>query len=126
MKKAIRYMTPLQKWRNRWKLRQIIAVIENQIGVPDRAVDLIKTLEATEIMTRGTKKLDPITLTTTRSELLSFIDYMNRLHSSKLGNLQLARIALATLILRDEQSLKDSPEHVIKETSEKYYLDTES
>ena len=99
------------------------AIIEKQSLAPERAVDLIKTLEATEIMTRGTKKFDQITITTNRSELLSFIDYMNRLHSSKLGNLQLARIALATLILRDEEALKDQPENVIKETSKKYYLD---
>lgn len=108
-------MNPLQKWLARWRLRRIIVALETQADFNQHITDFVKTMEATEIMSRGNKKDASCHLTVTRRELDAFIRYMCSLHDSKLSRIMLARIGLACLLVRDESVLKAPPEQVLKE-----------
>ena len=105
MKKLNSYMNPFQKWKARWKLRRITS--------------FVKTMEATEVMSRGSKKNAQVILNIERAELDAFIRYMCSLHDSKLSRILLARVGLACLIMRDESALKAPPEAVIKREQER-------
>ena len=95
MKKLNSYMNPFQKWKNRWKLRRLIVALEEQ--------------------QEGMKKNGECLITVERQELDSFIRYMTSLHDSKLSRVMLARIALACLITRDEDTLKEPPQKIVNE-----------
>lgn len=115
MKKLHSYMNPFQKWKNRWKLRRIIVALEEQQHAPAAVHGFARSLEATEIMSRGLKKDAECTISIERHELDSFIRYMTSLHDSKLSRIMLARIALACLITRDEDTLKEPPQAIVDE-----------
>lgn len=113
MKKLNAYMNPIQKWKNRWKLRRIIMALEEQQAANVHVHGFARSLEATEIMSRGMKKKDECLITVERHELDAFIRYMTSLHDAKLSRIMLARIALACLITRDEDALKEPPEKIV-------------
>ena len=123
MKKLHSYMNPFQKWKNRWKLRRVIVALEEQQSANTYVHDFAKSLEATEIMSRGAKKKDECSIVVERQALDSFIRYMTSLHDAKLSRIMLARIALACLITRDEDTLKEPPKSIVdkamKETGRK-------
>lgn len=114
MKKLNSYMNPFQKWKARWKLRRIIVALERQTDFNERVTNFVRTMEATEIMSRGSKKDAQVILTVERAELDSFIRYMCSLHDSKLSRILLARVGLACLVMRDEDALKAPPEIVLQ------------
>lgn len=114
MKKLNSYMNPFQKWKARWKLRRIIVALEGQIDFNPHVTNFVKTMEATEIMSRGSKKDAQVILTIERAELDAFIRYTCSLHDSKLSRIILARVGLACLVMRDESALKEPPKAVIK------------
>lgn len=107
----------LNRWVDRWRLRRIIATLAiplnhgNKPGVHDFA----KTMEATEIMSRGLKNEDTVTLQTSRQNLTQFIRYMTSLHDSKLGTLATARVALATIMESDKVAIGGEKEEVLTE-----------
>lgn len=109
------YMTPFQKWLNRWRLRRIILALQGQVnqGNNDLVKSFAKNLEATEIMSRGSKKDAEVIITVTRRELDSFIRYMCSLHDAKLSRVMIARIGLATLITRDDKLLGQPAEEIL-------------
>lgn len=111
------YMTPFQKWLNRWRLRRIIMVLESQVdrGKEEHVRAFCKSLEATEMMSRGSKRESEVSIVVTRRELDAFIRYMCSLHDAKLSRIMIARIGLATLILRDDEALGQPPAQIIKE-----------
>ncbi len=111
------YMNPFSKWLNRWRLRRVIVALSGQVeqGSSPLVMDFAKSLEATEIMSRGAKKSDGISILIERAQLDAFIRYMCSLHDAKLSRIMLARIGLATLMMRDESTLKQPPEEVIKD-----------
>ena len=115
MKKLNSYMTPWQKWKNRWKLRRIIVALSEQQHANTSVHGFARSLEATEIMSRGLKKDADCTISIERHELDSFIRYMTSLHDAKLSRIMLARIALACLITRDEETLKEPPQKIVDE-----------
>lgn len=115
MKKLNSYMGPFSKWLNRWRLRRIIVALETQSDTNQYVHDFAKSLEATEIMTRGGKKDAECLITVERAQLDAFIRYMCSLHDSKLSRITLARVGLACLMLRDEKTLKAPPREVLKE-----------
>ena len=119
MKKLNSYMNPFQKWIARWKLRRIIVALEGQTKFNQHITDFVRTMEATEIMTRGGKKDAPCLIQVERAELDAFIRYMCSLHDSKLSRILLARVGLACLIMRDESALKAPPEAVIRQEQER-------
>ena len=119
MKKLNSYMNPFQKWMARWKLRRIIVALENQIDFNQHITEFVRTMEATEIMSRGNKKHSDVLLTIERQQLDAFIRYMCSLHDSKLSRITLARVGLACLAMRDETALKAPPEDVIKQEQER-------
>ena len=105
------------RWLDRWRLRRIIALLAiplnhgNKPGVHDFA----KTMEATEIMTRGVSNSEQITMTTTRENLTQFIRYMTSLHDSKLSKFATARVGLATIMAKDENAIGGEREEVLRE-----------
>lgn len=109
------YMNPFQKWLNRWRLRRIIVALTEQVqqGNNTLVMDFAKSLEATEIMSRGLKKNVTVHIEIERAQLDAFIRYMCSLHDAKLSRIMLARIGLATLMMRDEGTLQQKPEDVI-------------
>jgi len=115
------YMNPFQKWLNRWRLRRIIVALSDQVqqGSTPLVMEFAKTLEATELMSRGLKKNVNVSIEIERAQLESFIRYMCSLHDAKLSRIMLARIGLATLMMRDESALKQAPEDVIKSEAER-------
>ena len=115
------YMNPFQKWLNRWRLRRIIVALSDQVqqGSTPLVMEFAKTLEATELMSRGLKKNVSVSIEVERAQLESFIRYMCSLHDAKLSRIMLARIGLATLMVRDESILKQVPEDVIKSEAER-------
>jgi len=115
MKKLNSHMSPFQKWKNRWKLRRLIVALEEQQDASGSVHGFARSLEATEIMSRGLKKNAECLITVERQELDSFIRYMTSLHDSKLSRIMLARIALACLITRDEDALKEPPQKIVNE-----------
>lgn len=115
MKKLHSYMSPFQKWKNRWKLRRIIVALEEQQASSPEVHGFARSLEATEIMSRGLKKNAECVINVERKELDSFIRYMTSLHDAKLSRIMLARIALACLITRDEETLKEPPQQIVDE-----------
>lgn len=115
MKKLHAYMNPFQKWKNRWKLRRIIVALSEQQHASKSVHGFARSLEATEIMSRGLKKDADCAINIERHELDAFIRYMTSLHDAKLSRIMLARIALACLMTRDESTLKEPPEQVIAE-----------
>ncbi len=119
MKKLNSYMNPFQKWKARWKLRRIIVALEGQIDFNQHVTNFVKTMEATEIMSRGSKKNTKVILAIERAELDSFIRYVCSLHDSKLSRILLARVGLACLAMRDETALKGPPEAVIRQEQER-------
>lgn len=115
MKKLHSYMNPIQKWINRWKLRRIIVALEEQQHASKAVHSFARSLEATEIMSRGLKKDAECNITIERHELDAFIRYMTSLHDAKLSRIMLARVALACLITRDEELLKEPPKQIVAE-----------
>ncbi len=111
------YMNPFQKWLNRWRLRRVIVALTNQVqqGSTPLVMEFAKTLEATEMMSRGLKKNVNVSMEIERAQLDAFIRYMCSLHDAKLSRIMLARIGLATLMTRDESILKQPPEQVIED-----------
>lgn len=111
------YMNPFQKWLNRWRLRRIIQALSEQVGQGNQpfVMDFAKQLEATEIMSRGMKKNVTVSIEIERMQLEAFIRYMCSLHDAKLSRIMLARIGLATLILRDERILGAPAKEVLDE-----------
>jgi len=111
------YMNPFQKWLNRWRLRRIIMALQGQVnqGNNNLVKGFAKNLEATEIMSRGSKKDSEVIITVTRCELDSFIRYMCSLHDAKLSRIMIARIGLATLITRDDKMLGQPAEVILTE-----------
>lgn len=111
------YMSPFQKWLNRWRLRRVIVALSEQVmqGSAPLVMEFAKTLEATELMSRGMKKNVNVSMEIERAQLDAFIRYMCSLHDAKLSQIMLARIGLATLITRDESILKQPAEDVIKD-----------
>jgi len=109
------YMSPFQKWLNRWRLRRIIKALQEQVnqGNNEFVKGFAKNLEATELMSRGSKKDATVSITVTRRELDLFIRYMCSLHDAKLSRIMIARIGLATLILRDDKMLGQPASEVI-------------
>lgn len=109
------YMSPFQKWLNRWRLRRIIIALQGQVnqGNNEQVQGFAKNLEATELMSRGTKKDTEVTITVTRRELDSFIRYMCSLHDAKLSRIMIARIGLSTLVLRDDKALGQPPKEIL-------------
>ena len=114
MKKLNAYMNPIQKWIARWKLRRIIVALETQSDANARVHGFARSLEATEIMSRGLKKDAKCTIEVERADLDAFIRYMTSLHDSKLSRLMLARVGLACLILRDETALKEPAAKILE------------
>lgn len=114
-KKLNSYMNPFQKWKNRWKLRRVIVALEEQQHASGSVHGFARSLEATEIMSRGLKKDAACTISVERHELDAFIRYMTSLHDAKLSRIMLARIALACLITRDEDALKEPPKAIVDE-----------
>lgn len=111
------YMNPFQKWLNRWRLRRIIKALTEQCnqGTVPLVLDFVKTLEATEIITRGGKKNMLVSMEIERAQLDAFIRYMCSLHDAKLSRIMLARIGLATLITRDERILGAPAREILDE-----------
>ncbi|MCB7130401.1 MAG: hypothetical protein J3T61_12785 [Candidatus Brocadiales bacterium] len=109
------YMNPFQKWLNRWRLRRIIMALQGQVnqGNNELVIGFAKNLEATEIMSRGSKKHAEVIITVTRRELDSFIRYMCSLHDAKLSRIMIARIGLATLVTRDDKMLGQPAEVIL-------------
>ncbi len=116
-KKLNSYMGPLTKWLSRWRLRRIIIALEAQIqqGVTPEVQAVAVALEATEIMSRGTKKDANVTIRIERAQLDAFIRYMCSLHDAKISRIMLARIGLATLMMRDEKALRRPAAEVIED-----------
>ena len=111
------YMNPFQKWLNCWRLRRIIAALQEQVdhGNNELVCDFAKSLEASEIMSRGSKKDAEVIITVERAELDSFIRYMCSLHDAKLSRIMTARIGLATLMTRNDKTLGQPAKQVIKD-----------
>ncbi len=111
------YMNPFQKWLNCWRLRRIIVALQEQVntGNNDLVKDFAKSLEASEIMSRGSKKDAQVIITVERAELDSFIRYMCSLHDAKLSRIMTARIGLATLMTRNDKTLGSPAKQVIKD-----------
>lgn len=111
------YMNPFQKWLNRWRLRRVIVTLSEQVqqGSTPNVMEFAKTLEATETMSRGLKKNVRVSIEVEHHQLESFIRYMCSLHDAKLSRIMLARIGLATLMMRDESILRQVPEEVISD-----------
>ena len=111
-------MNKLKQWFYRWKLRRVVAALAIRTSIRPNDTDGVfafaKMLEATEIMTRGLKKDDEVSLQCTRKELDQFIRYMTTLHDSRLSLLIRARIGLATLTARAEKVLGETPVEVLK------------
>lgn len=105
------------RWVDRWRLRRIIALLAIPLnkGSKPGVHDFAKTMEATEIMTRGMKEHDEVTMTTTRGNLLMFIRYMTSIHDSKLSRLATARVGLATLMESDETAIGGGKAEVLLE-----------
>lgn len=110
-------MKSLREKYLRWKLRRVIAALAHRTSVhkseEDGVYAFAKMLEATEIMTRGMKKDEAVTMTPTREELVQFIRYMTTLHDSRLSLIIRARIGLATLAMKDEKILGESPKDTL-------------
>lgn len=115
MKKLNSYMGPLSKWLNRWRLRRIIVALETQSDANKLVHGFARSLEATEIMSRGNKKDSACLITIERAELDAFIRYMTSLHDDKLSRIMLARVGLACLLVRDETALKGPPKEVLSD-----------
>jgi len=115
MKKLNSYMGPVSKWLNRWKLRRIIVALETQSHANKLVHGFARSLEATEIMSRGNKKDSACLITIERAELDAFVRYMTSLHDDKLSRLMLARVGLACLLVRDEDALKAPADEVLRD-----------
>ena len=110
------YMNPYQKWLNRWRLRRIIVALQSQVnqGNNELVKGFAKSLEATEIISRGMKKNAEVNIRVARHELDAFIRYMCSLHDAKLSRIMIARIGLATLVTRDDKTLGAPAKEVIE------------
>ena len=110
-------MKRIKAWFYRWKLKRVVAAIAMRTSVQEGERDGVyayaKMLEATEIMTRGLKKGDEVSMQCTRDELDSFIRYMTTLHDSRLSLLIRARIGLATLTASAADVLGEKPSDVL-------------
>lgn len=105
------------RWLDRWRLRRIIALLAIPLskGAKPGVHDFAKTLEATEIMTRGVGKTKEVTLTTTRENLTQFISYLTSMHDGRLSKFATARVALATIMAKDENAIGGKREEVLRE-----------
>ncbi|NCF69103.1 MAG: hypothetical protein GWP61_24355 [Chloroflexi bacterium] len=105
------------RWLDRWRMRRVIAhlAIPLNNGSKSGVHDFAKTMEATEIMTRGSKPSDKITMTTTRENLTQFIRYMTSMHDTKLNWFATARVGLATIMAKDENAIGGNREEVLRE-----------
>lgn len=106
----------IQHWLARWRLKRIIAALARATdhGLREEVVQFARSLEATEMISRGCKKDQPVMITAEREQLAAFITYMTRLHTSKLSLLLRARIGLATLMVSDKYILGESVDEFIE------------
>lgn len=110
------------RWIDRWRLRRIIALlaIPLNLGSKQSVHEFARSLEATEIMSRGMKPDASVSIDVTREELVSFIRYMTTLHDSKISKLVTARVALATMMESDETAVGGKKEEVLAEEMSKH------
>ncbi len=108
-------MKALTRWLHRWRLRQIIRVLTLSIqeGRHEQVLEFVKSLEATELMSRGSSPSTEVSILVTRAQLDKFIGYTCALHDSKLSRITIARIGLACLCITSAQMLGASPTKVI-------------
>ncbi len=108
-------MKALTRWLHRWRLRQIIRVLTLSIqeGRHEQVLEFVKSLEATELMSRGASPSAEVSISVTRAQLDKFITYTCALHDSKLSRITIARIGLACLCITNAQMLGASPTKVI-------------
>lgn len=109
-------MKKFQHWLNKWRLKRIIKALARacNYGLREEVVEFARSLEATEMISRGCKNDQMVTLTCKRGDLTSFITYMTRLHTSKLSLLLRARIGLATLMVSDKYILGEPVDEFIE------------
>lgn len=109
-------MKKFQHWLNRWRLKRIITALARacNYGLREEVVNFARSLEATEVMSRGCRKDQQITITCERAQLSAFITYMTRLHTSKLSLLLRAKIGLATLMVSDRYVLGEPVDEFIE------------
>jgi hypothetical protein len=107
-------MNAFKNWISRWQLRQIIQSLSTKTHTNPMVHGFCKQLEATSIMTRGMKKDTLVTINCEREELDAFIHYMTSLHDEQLSRLNVARLGLATLMIKDAQMLDDTPQGIIQ------------
>jgi hypothetical protein len=112
----------LNRFVDRWRLRRIIALLAIPLknGTKSAVHEFARTLEATEVMSRGCKPNDTVTMNVTREELVQFIRYMTTLHDSKISRLVTARVALATIMESDEKAIGGTKEQVLVEEMTKH------
>lgn len=103
------------RWLHRWRLRQIIRVLTHSIqeGRHPHVLEFVKSLEATELMSRGSSPSTEVSISVTRAQLDKFIVYTCALHDAKLSRITIARIGLACLCMTNAQMLGASPSAVI-------------
>ncbi len=109
-------MKRFNHWLSKWRLKRIIAALAHacNYGLRNEVMEFARSLEATEMMSRGCKNDQLVTITCEREQLAAFITYMTRLHSSKLSLLLRARIGLATLMVSDKYILGEPVEEFIE------------
>ena len=108
--------TKLQHWLNKWRLKRIILTLHRATdhGLRPQVVEFARSLEATEVITRGLKKKQTVTITCEREELAAFITYMSRLHTGKLSLILRAKIGLASLAMSDRYVIGEPVDEFIK------------
>jgi hypothetical protein len=101
----------MKDYITRWRLRMVCKSLQYQteLGLKKEVLDFAYTLEATLAMCVGQKKTKGVVMQTNKKELMAFINYMTRLHQTKLSLLHRARIGVATLFCKDEKLLGEDP-----------------
>ena len=109
-------MKKIRHWIAKWRLKRVIAALAHacNYGLREEVMEFARSLEATEMMSRGCKNDQMVTITCEREQLAAFITYMTRLHSSKLSLLLRARIGLATLMVSDRYVLGEPVDEFIE------------
>ena len=109
-------MKKIRHWIAKWRLKRVITALAHacNYGLREEVMEFARSLEATEMISRGCKNDQMVTITCEREQLAAFITYMTRLHSSKLSLLLRARIGLATLMVSDRYVLGEPVDEFIE------------
>jgi len=90
-----------------WKMQKAASVLRDRTKFPPEVHAVAKAMEATLNLTRTSGNTGHVALAMSRGELHAFVQYIQRLHATKLNHLQEVKHGIVALMMKGRLSDED-------------------